>query len=230
MKLSESAVLCEGNNRAFAEVYKIYNFKDDDELRAYCDFVIHEPVEWMRGFPAAWKSGTMFSKPRAAFHRLLRAPAVVAELGEAYCEQVHSVVWNAFKAHMSSILEKRGGAVGSLSAANEDKESVGADSEATGLTAESISGESDEELLPPCPPVPVAAAARRRTTPKNTVVMHHTDKSLDYKHKFEVLNRVLHTLLNTNTNAGGLIPLAGADETTRLRSALTLLLAEYARV
>ncbi|NBO57176.1 MAG: hypothetical protein EBU84_21845 [Actinobacteria bacterium] len=106
MKLCEAAILCEGNNRAFAEVYKIYNFKDDDDLRAYCDFVIHEPVEWMRGFPAAWKSATMFSKPRAAFHRLLRLQAVVEELGEAYCEQVHSVVWTAFKNNMTGILEK----------------------------------------------------------------------------------------------------------------------------
>lgn len=225
MKLSEAALLCEGNNRAFAEVYKIYNFKDDDELRAYCDFVIHEPVEWMRGFPAAWKSGTMFSKPRAAFHRLLRAPAVVTELGEAYCEQVHGIVWNAFKSHMSGILEKRGATAGSVAAANEDKESVGADS--TGLTAESVGTETDDESLPPCPPVPAAAAAQRHT-PKNTVVLHHTGKSLDYKQKFEVLNRVLNTLLTTNT--GGLISIAGVDENARLRSALNLLLAEYARV
>jgi hypothetical protein len=223
MKLSDAAVLCEGNNRAFAEVYKIYNFKDEDDLRAYCDFVIHEPAEWMSGFPSAWKSSTMFSKPRAAFHRLLRAPTVVSELGETYCEQVHGVVWNAFKNHMAGILEKRGTTAGSVEAANEDKESVG--TERTGLTAESVGGETDDELLPPCPPVPAA----QRHIPKNTVVLHHAEKSLDYKQKFEVLNRVLHTLLNTNTNAGGLIPLMGADENTRLRSALNLLLTEYAR-
>lgn len=210
MKLCEAAVLCEGNNRAFTEVYKIYNYKDDDMLRAYTDFVIHEPVEWMRGFPAAWKSSTMFSKPRAAFHRLLRAPAVISELGEAYCTQVHDVIWNAFKNHMNSILEKRG--------ASNDNASVSKNSSATHLTAESVSGQSDDEALPPCPHVPVPISSPS-TIPKNSVV-YEEKQDLDYKHKFQVVNSVLQTLL---------FPGQHADENVRLRAALSSLLEEYER-
>jgi hypothetical protein len=220
MKLSDAAVLCEGNNRAFAEVYKIYNFKDEDDLRAYCDFVIHEPAEWMSGFPSAWKSSTMFSKPRAAFHRLLRAPAVVSELGETYCEQVHGVVWNAFKNHMAGILEKRAGSTVDVEASDTDNES--------NLTAESI---DSAEMLAPVPPVP---AAFRRSTPKNAVVYARANPvaaaaptpekaTLDYKQKYEATHNVLMTLLGAPITEGG-------DENARLRAALTLLLQEYAAV
>lgn len=213
MRLSEAAVLCEGNNRAFAEVYKIYNFKDDDDLRAYCDFVIHEPAEWMQGFPAVWKSATMFSKPRAAFHRLLRQSSVIGELGEAYCTQVHNIVWNAFKNHMNSILEKRSGAI----LDNDDKQSQSAKSEVTHLTAESVDAATDDESLPPVPPVP--ANARRRTTPTNILV--YDDPPPNYKHKFEVINNVLQILLSSEHTG---------DENTRLRTALAKLIQEYERV
>ena len=106
MKLSEAVLL---SAPAFKEVYKLYNFKDDDSLKDYCDLVIHEPVEWMRGFPAAWKSVSTFSKPRSAFHKLMKEPSVIEALGVEYCENVHNVVWKAFKEHMSEILEKRSG-------------------------------------------------------------------------------------------------------------------------
>jgi hypothetical protein len=211
MKLCEAAVLCEGNNRAFTEVYKIYNYKDDDMLRAYTDFVIHEPVEWMRGFPAAWKSSTMFSKPRAAFHRLLRTPAVVSELGEAYCTQVHDIIWNAFKNNMNSILEKRG--------ASNDNLSVSKKSSTTHLTAESVSGQSDDEALPPCPHVPVPIS-HNNIVPKNSVVYAEKKQGLDFKHKFQVVNSILQTLLT---------PSQTADENVRLRAALSSLLEEYER-
>jgi hypothetical protein len=222
MKLSEAALLCEGTSRPFSEVYKLYNFKDDDDLRAYCDFVIHEPVEWMRGFPAAWKSATMFSKPRAAFHRLMKLPAVVEILGTAYCENVHEVVWNSFKAHMNAILEKRGGGVNSRgesrksdgSTHESDSQSVPA-SEA--LTADSFDSES---IMEPVPPVPAAAVATR---PKNTVVYTGgKTETLDYKHKYEVLQRVLSALLTQGSQ--------GADEASRLRAAFAVLLSEYGRL
>jgi hypothetical protein len=207
MKLSEASILCEGNNRAFAEVYKLFNFKDEDDLRAYTDFVMHEPVEWMRGFPAAWKSVTMFSKPRAAFHRLLKQTSVLEELGESYCEQVHSVVWNAFKEHMNAILEKRNGSLAKDTVVEESESvHVDMDENETGLTAESVASESDDEL-PPCPPVP--AAARRRTTPKNNVVYTGAPRTLDYKQKFEVVSGVLLTLLSSGHSA---------DENVRLRT------------
>lgn len=207
MKLAEAAQLCEGTSRPFAEVYKLYNFKDEDDLRAYCDFVIHEPVEWMRGFPAAWKSPSMFSKPRAAFHRLMKLPAVSDSLGADYCENVHDVVWNAFKAHMTTILEKRCGVLPRKPSVSTDSDNESTpSSESSALTAESFDAES---VLEPTPPVPAV---------KNTVVYAGAH---NYKQKYEVLQRVLATLLSD----GG-----GDDESARLRRALTVFLSEYARV
>jgi hypothetical protein len=242
MKLSEAAILCEGNSRAFTEVYKIYNFKDDDDLRGYCDFVIHEPTEWMRGFPAAWKSTTMFSKPRAAFHRLLRAPAVIEELGETYCEQVHGVVWTAFKNNMTSILEKRAGSLGA-----EEKQSLASVSEdESDLTAESVC--SDTEELPPVPHVPLhlrkangaltsfsqsrGTATAPAPAPKNAIVYaasSRLEKPLDYKQKYEVTHRVLMTLLGrpADGNKSWFQSLGPGDENARLRAALSILLTEY---
>jgi hypothetical protein len=239
MKLNDAAILCEGNNRAFAEVYKLYNFKDDDDLRAYCDFVMHEPAEWMSGFPAAWKSATMFSKPRAAFHRLLRAPAVVEELGEGYCEQVHSVIWTAFKNFMTGILEKRAG----TSVADDTHSTASSEDDNSHLTAESV-GSADEEL-PPVPPVPphvlkakmAPTAVRRAAPPKNSVVYAAAAAAaapemaaLDYKQKYEVTHRALMTLLGkpADGNKSWFQSLGPGDENARLRAALSLLLEEFA--
>lgn len=214
MKLSDAAQLCEANTRAFSEVYKIYNYKDEDNLRAYCDFVTHEPVEWMRGFPAAWKSVGLFSKPRAAFHRLLRASAVVEELGAEYCENVHTVIWNAFKGHMDAILEKRAGAVKKPAATLVETESDRQSVQSEALTAESV------DVIEPVPCVPVR--------PWNEIIREENyvqfgadaERPLNFKHKYEVVAGVLQTLL-----AEGRM----ADENLRLRTALATLLSEFGR-
>ena len=235
MKLSDAAQLCEANSRAFIEVYKHYNFKDDDTLKDYCDFVIHEPVEWMRGFPAAWKSVGLFSKPRAAFHRLLKQSAVIEELTETYCENVHSVIWNNFKTHMNTILEKRNGAAtaataaataASAEAAEDDNQSVISAAESDALTAESF---HSDEIIHPVPPVPAAAikkpqvpAQQQQQPPRNTVA--YTVQPLNYKQKYEVLNGVLNTLLGAGAT------FESDDENYRLRKALAQLLAEFSRM
>jgi hypothetical protein len=235
MKLSDAAQLCEANSRAFIDVYKHYNFKDEDTLKDYCDFVIHEPVEWMRGFPAAWKSVGLFSKPRAAFHRLLKQTVVIEELTEAYCENVHSVVWNSFKTHMNAILEKRNGAAATVVAANvveeaeDDNQSVISSAESDALTAESF---HSDEIIHPVPPVPTASNKKRpqqlqsqqqQQPPRNTIA--YTVQPLNYKQKYEVLNGVLNTLLGSSTSNTG-----EQDENCRLRAALAQLLAEFSRM
>jgi hypothetical protein len=219
MKLSDAAQLCEGNARAFAEVYKIYNYKDDDDLRAYCDFVTHEPVEWMRGFPAAWKSVGLFSKPRAAFHRLLRASSVVEELGAEYCENVHTVIWNAFKGHMDTILEKRAGAVkkpataaAAVAAAETESDRLSVESDA--LTAESV------DVIEPVPCVPVRPWSAIIREENFVQYGAETERPLNYKRKYEVLQGVVQTLLSADRMA---------DENVRLRAALATLLSEFGR-
>ena len=222
MKLVDAAALCEANSRAFTEVYKLYNFKDEDDLKAYVDFVIHEPVEWMRGFPAAWKSVGLFSKPRAAFHRLLKQPAVLDELTEKYCDHVHGVIWNAFKTHMNTILEKRVGVVSAeptlqvvegSSSTNGDSIGDSDEEKSIALTVESLDSES------PLPPVPCVPWKQTIDEHKNLVRCENTSP-IDYKYKYEVLFEVTQILLSSRQ---------AADENVRLRTALSTLLSEFSR-
>ena len=216
MKLGAAAELCENNGRVFSELYKLYNFKDDDDLKAYLDFVIHEPVEWMNGFPAAWKTVGQFSKPRAAFHRLLKQPAVITELTEDYCNNIHKTVWELFKKNMDSIIEKRASSVALAAAIAED-----ADNDAGSvLTAATC------ETLPPVPtavcrpPITIGMVMPiQPTVPKNTVVVH-----IDWKHKYEVLKRAMDALIGKQESAWP------ADETLRLRAALRVLMEDLGRV
>jgi hypothetical protein len=191
----------------------------------------------MRGFPAAWKSVGLFSKPRAAFHRLLKQTVVIEELTEAYCENVHSVVWNSFKAHMNAILEKRNGAAAAATVvaanvveeAEDDNQSVISSAESDALTAESF---HSDEIIHPVPPVPTAPIKKRpqqlqsqqqQQPPRNTIA--YTVQPLNYKQKYEVLNGVLNTLLGVSTSNTG-----QQDENCRLRAALAQLLAEFSRM
>jgi hypothetical protein len=218
MKLSAAAEICDANARYFTEVYKLFNYKDDDDLRAYCEFVIHEPVEWMRGFPAKWKTASNFGRVRAAFHKLMKADAVESELGADYCRRVHEIIWETFKEHMDTVLEKRnkGAHANTSSGPAGGKKAKPADpvisiletfvgdedalSESTGPSDSVDDSDSlDAESLPPPPPVP---------TPKNTVKL-----TMDYKQKYESAIGVLKALLSGE-----------GDENTRLRAALLTLL------
>jgi hypothetical protein len=109
MKISDAVLLLEAvHGRVFTEVYKAFDYADGADLRDYLDFVVHEPAEWMRGFPAKWRTAATFYKPRAAFHKLLKHATIVEDLGVEYCDRIHDVVWRAFKTHGPDILKKRG--------------------------------------------------------------------------------------------------------------------------
>ncbi len=201
MKLAEAAELCDANGRAFAEVYKIYNFKDDDDLRGYCEFVIHEPAEWMRGFPAKWVSAGSFGRLRAAFHKLTKHSTIVAALGPEFCHRVHEVVWDAFKTHMDGILEKRAGkppTANILESFGDGplESDSGSESESDSDSDSDI--QSDAESLPPVNAVVFAGSPNK-----------------DYKRKYSATMSVLKSLLS-----------AEGDENTRLRAALLTLLSE----
>ena len=210
MKLSEAAELCDANSRAFAEVYKIYNFKDDDDLRGYCEFVIHEPAEWMRGFPAKWKSVGQFGRPRASFHKLMKHSAVVSALGAEFCHRVHETVWDAFKSNMDAILVKRNEAhaepvANILEAFGDEAPEVvsEADADSTGI-------DSDAESLPP---TTIRRTIKNDQAPVNAVAF--TVSPMDYKRKYTATLAVLQSLLS-----------AEGDENARLRAALLTLLSE----
>lgn len=112
MKLSEAySLLVEDgvsdNHRYFAEVYKLYQFRDDQLLKDYLEFIIREPVSWFRGFPAKLTTKTSFSKPKTAVIKLLKHDTVIDELGEEYVQRVHDVVWKTYKQCHEEILETR---------------------------------------------------------------------------------------------------------------------------
>ena len=97
------------NHRYFAEVYKQFQFRDDDTLKDYVDFILHEPVHWMRGFPAKLTSKTAFSKPKTAVIKLLKKTAVMEDLGVEYAAEAQATVWDTYKIHHEEILKERGG-------------------------------------------------------------------------------------------------------------------------
>jgi hypothetical protein len=107
MKLSDIFPIIESYVRPFCEVFKQYEYKDDNELRDYLDFVIHEPSEWLKGFPTQWKTKSQFTQVRAAFHKLLKSEDVINAYGETYCHHVHEIVWNTFKKDLENVLDKR---------------------------------------------------------------------------------------------------------------------------
>lgn len=110
MNLGEASQLLEAQGRVFAEVYKQYEYKDDRALKDYLDFVIHEPVEWFKGFPAKLNTKASFAKPKTALIKLLKQQKVIDVLGKDYVNRVHDIVWETYKKHGDAIVEKRSGA------------------------------------------------------------------------------------------------------------------------
>jgi len=107
MKLKECGGFLGENSRYFTAVYEEFKFKDDDLLKDYLDFIQHEPVEWIKGFPLKLRTRLSFAKPKAAVIRLLKTPEILTELSATYCSKAHDVVWDTFKKHGDTILDAR---------------------------------------------------------------------------------------------------------------------------
>jgi hypothetical protein len=107
MNLGAATNLLEASGKNFSDVYKLYNFRDDGALKDYLDFVIHEPKEWMRGFPKKLKSRGAFAAPKTALIKLLKQAAVINSLGADYVKQVHDTIWQTFKKHGDEIYASR---------------------------------------------------------------------------------------------------------------------------
>lgn len=107
MKLVDATQILETQGREFSEIYKLYNFKDDTDLKDYLDFIAHEPVEWMKGFPARWVTKNSFGRPKTALVKLLKMEKVREEYSEAYIQRIYDCVWSTFKKHADDILAHR---------------------------------------------------------------------------------------------------------------------------
>jgi len=107
MNLSDATGLLGNQARYFSDVYKLFDFKDNQNLKDYLDFIVHEPVEWMKGFPARLTQKGSFSRPKAAIIKLLKHTNVIQVLGKEYTQNVYDTVWNTFKKHVEVILTAR---------------------------------------------------------------------------------------------------------------------------
>jgi hypothetical protein len=95
------------NHRYFSEVYKLFGFRDDQTVKEYLDFIAHEPVAWLEGFPSKLTSKQTFAKPKTAIIKLLKKDEVVNVLGDTYVNKLHDSIWSAFKKEHQRILDKR---------------------------------------------------------------------------------------------------------------------------
>jgi hypothetical protein len=221
MKIVDAALLLEGLGRYFTDVYKAFDYSDEADLRDYLEFVIHEPAEWMRGFPAKWKSAATFYRPRAAFHKLLKHSAVIAELGAEYCERVDAALWRAFKEDGPKILAKRAGT--SPVPVETPEGSVGPDKpmleivDETGSIASAASRHSvrrpRDNVVIACPVIPVQQALAQQD-----------EGGGKWKQKFEVLYAAYLALLGQGTTTTeGVRGWSDSPEAERLRKSATLL-------
>jgi hypothetical protein len=124
MKLSEATPLLGGQARYFTEVYKLFRYTDDQSLKDYLDFIVHEPVEWLKGFPTKYRSKNSFSRPKTAVLKLLKEGSVITALGEEYTIGIHDAIWSAFKKHSDTIVAKRATQTTAKNADQEDEASV----------------------------------------------------------------------------------------------------------
>lgn len=107
MLLKNAGALLGSNERYFTVVYEAFKYKSEDLLRTYIDFIVREPVEWIRGFPLKLRTRASFAKPKAAIIKLLKTGNVLEALGAEYCSNAHDVVWDTFKKHGDIILNAR---------------------------------------------------------------------------------------------------------------------------
>jgi hypothetical protein len=112
MKLKDAFVLLHENgaadhHRNFAMVFKHYNFTEDKDLKDYLDFIDHETLEWIKGFPSAMITKEQLAKPKTALIKLLKLQEVRTALGEEYVAKVHRKVWDTFKQNVDSIVQER---------------------------------------------------------------------------------------------------------------------------
>jgi len=124
MKLKEAAALLGANERYFTVVYEAFKFADEELVRNYIDFVVREPIEWIKGFPLKLKTRPSFAKPKAALIKLLKTKEIQDHLGAEYCSKAHDIVWDTFKKHGDDILNARVKISDSGSCTGDDEEVV----------------------------------------------------------------------------------------------------------
>ena len=193
MLLKNAAALLGSNERYFTVVYEALKYKSEDLLRTYIDFIVREPVEWIRNFPLKLRTRASFAKPKAALIKLLKTSNVLEALGAEYCSTAHDVVWDTFKKHGDDILNARI-AVGG--AAPEENELV---PETAAVAAAAIDGiEEVTDISGAGVASAVASPWESKYMLLKTVVCMMLS---DYQNQHAGLAGAVHVLINTIENS-----------------------------
>lgn len=192
MLLKNAGALLGSNERYFTVVYEAFKYKNEDLLRTYIDFIVREPVEWIRGFPLKLRTRASFAKPKAAIIKLLKTGNVLEALGAEYCSSAHDIVWDTFKKHGDDILNAR---LATGGAAPEENEliSEGETIPTTAATASTIDGIEEVTDISGAPPRIVSQWETKYFLLKSVVFMLLSD----VQQQQPGLSAVVHTLINT---------------------------------
>jgi hypothetical protein len=190
MLLKNAGALLASNERYFTVVYEAFKYKGEDLLRTYIDFIVREPVEWIRGFPLKLRTRASFAKPKAAIIKLLKTGNVLEALGAEYCSSAHDVVWDTFKKHGDIILNARLATGGG--AAAETNELIAEGEAAPTIAANVIDGiEEVTDISGSTVTVPVVSPWERKYRILQSVVISMLH---DYRENIGLVTGV-HTLL-----------------------------------
>ena len=201
MLLKNAGALLGSNERYFTVVYEAFKYKGEDLLRTYIDFIVREPVEWIRGFPLKLRTRASFSKPKAAIIKLLKSANVLEALGAEYCSNAHDVVWDMFKKHGDDILNARLRVAGGVTEENElipeGEAAAVATAAATAVAVAPVAIDGIEEVTDisgaNVAPNIVSQWETKYLLLKSVVFMLLSD----YQHQQPGLTATVHTLINT---------------------------------
>jgi hypothetical protein len=202
MKLAEAnkLLLEDGvadNNRYFTDLYKLYNFKEEDELKDYIDFILHEPVHWLRGFPAKLTSKPAFAKPKTAIIKLLKKSEVISALGQTYTENAYDVIWKTFKKEHDTIINERNTKTG-LAAVPASTMPSSAASSMTGPDVGDTESLGSYESLPPVPTVCLnTQPSRRQMNVSKIQVLNPRNSDGSTEERVEFLKSLLYKFADT---------------------------------
>jgi hypothetical protein len=201
MLLKNAGALLGSNERYFTVVYEAFKYKNEDLLRTYIDFIVREPVEWIRGFPLKLKTSASFAKPKAAIIKLLKTGNVLEALGAEYCSSAHDVVWDTFKKHGADILKARQATGGGVAEENElIAEGGEATAVAVAVAANAIDGVEEVTVISGAAPPVVSQWETKYFLLKSVVFMLLSD----VQHQQPGLAAAVHTLINALETAASL--------------------------
>ena len=195
MLLKNAGALLGSNERYFTVVYEAFKYKGEDLLRTYIDFIVREPVEWIRNFPLKLRTRASFAKPKAAIIKLLKSANVLEALGAEYCSNAHDVVWDMFKKHGDDILNARLRVEGGVAEENELIPEGEAAAVATAVAPVAIDGIEEVTDISGANVAPkvVSQWETKYFLLKSVVFMLLSD----YQHQQPGLSATVHTLINT---------------------------------